>query len=77
MPGDMLQFAFVTLVAVAAGAVVVRRALGFIRPRAGHTGCAACPSAEGACAPSTQATGDVSHPAVLIRPSSHGTHLPR
>jgi hypothetical protein len=73
MSMEILQHAVVTLVALAASAVLVRRVFGFVEPRAGRTGCAGCPSAQGACGPTTQATSGatVHHPAVLIRTSAH------
>lgn len=70
---EILQHAVVTLVALAASAVLVRRVFGFVEPRASRIGCAGCPSAQGACRATTQATSGatVHHPAVLIRTSAH------
>jgi hypothetical protein len=72
MSMEILQHAVVTLVALAASAVLVRRGFGFVEPRAGRTGCAGCPSAQGACRATTQATSGatVQHPAVLIPTSA-------
>lgn len=73
MSMEILQHAVVTLVALGASAALVRRVFGFAGPRAGRTGCAGCPSAQGVCGATTQATSaaTVQHPAVLIRPSAH------
>jgi hypothetical protein len=69
---EILQHAVVTLVALAASGLVFRRVFGFVGRRAGGSGCAACPSAKGACGGSTQVTSDatVVHPAVMIRTSA-------
>lgn len=45
---ELLQHAVVTLVALAAGAVVIRRVLGFAAPPAKPAGCAGCPAARAA-----------------------------
>lgn len=65
---EILQHAVVTLVALAAAAVVLRRLFGFLSPRAEEPRCAGCPSTQGACAPTApQPGGGVVHPAVLVR----------
>ena len=73
MSGEMLQDALVTAVALAAGAMLVRRVFGFAGLGAGRSRCAECPSARGTCEAPAQATGGATtqHPAVLIRPSAH------
>jgi hypothetical protein len=52
IPLEFLQDGIVTLVAVAAAAVISRRMFGFVRPAA-TPGCAKCPSVSGACATET------------------------
>ena len=72
MPLDLVQDGLVTLVALAAGAVVFHRVLGFVR-REPKAGCGNCPSANGGCAtptPDRAASDPTSHPIVRIRPSS-------
>ena len=70
---EILQHAVVTLLALAAVAVLYRRIVGFAGPGAAGTGCDGCPSAERTCGTTTHAaTGAaVQHPAVLIRTSAH------
>ena len=74
MSMEILQHAVVTLVALAASAVLVRRVFGFIKPRAGRTNCAGCPSAPGTRGATIQPRSDAAlqHPAILIRSSAHG-----
>jgi hypothetical protein len=69
MSVDLLQDAVVTVAALGAGSLVLRRLFGFVRPAA-KPGCASCPSARGDCAtpaatepPSSPAT----HPLILVR----------
>ena len=69
MPGDLLQDAFVTLVALAAVAILFRRLWGAARPAA-TPGCANCPSAAGSCHVDTPADAPparAEHPVVFIR----------
>lgn len=70
---EILQHAVVTLVALAASALLCRRVFGFVGPGAGRTCCARCPSAEGACGATTHVTSGatVQYAAVLIRTSAH------
>jgi hypothetical protein len=65
---EILQHAVVTLVALAASAVLCRRVVGVVGHPAGRTECAGCPSAQGACRATTQTTSGatVQHAAVLI-----------
>jgi len=58
MSMEILQHAVVTLVALAASAVLVRRVFGSIKPRAGRTSCAGCPSAPGSCGATAQPRHD-------------------
>jgi hypothetical protein len=53
MSGEMLQNALVTLIALLAMVVIVRRIAGFVGLRANQTHCA-CPSSKGACGGSAQ-----------------------
>lgn len=66
---EIVQHAVVTLVALAASAVLCRRVFGFASPPAPGTGCAGCPSAQDACGATTQPTtgATVQHPVVLMR----------
>ena len=65
---EILQHAVVTMVALAAAAVVLRRLFGFLSPRAEQPRCAGCPSTESSCAPSPAPSGGGAvHPAVLVR----------
>ena len=67
IPLEFLQDGIVTLVAVAAAAVILQRVLGFVRPSTAR-GCAKCPSAAGACA--TEAPREsVALPLHLYRPA--------
>jgi hypothetical protein len=72
MPFELFQDAVVTLAALSAAAVVVRRVLGLVRPAA-KPGCTGCPSAPGACGTAPPRDGAAAvengHPLVLIRPS--------
>jgi len=69
---EFLQNAVVTLVALGAGGVVVRRVLGVGAPRSRPPGCAKCASGHDACGSTAPAAtgGIVEHPVVLIRSSS-------
>ena len=74
MSMEILQHAVVTLVALAAGTAVFRRAFRFARPlRAEESACSGCPSAQGLCGATTPSTSGatIQHPAVLIRTSAH------
>ena len=70
---EIFQHAVVTLLALAASALVFRRVFGFVGRSAGRSGCAACPSAKGSCGTTTQATSGatVVHPVVMLRTSAH------
>lgn len=72
MSMEIVQHAVVALIALAAGAVLVRRVFGFVGPRAGRTSCAGCPSAPGArgATPQPRTNATVEHPAVLMRSSA-------
>jgi hypothetical protein len=48
MTGDLLQHALVTLTALLAMVVIIRRIAGFVGVRAKQTPCA-CPSSKGSC----------------------------
>ncbi len=76
---EIFQHAVVTVVALAAGALVLRRVFGFLSPRAEAPRCAGCPSTQSACAPAaSQAGTGASHPAVLVRRADLRTSaLPR
>jgi hypothetical protein len=71
MSSDMLQYAVVTLVALAAGATLVHRVLGFIGLGAQRSGCAACLSARGTCAAQATGSAAVQPGIVLKRPPDH------
>ena len=74
---EILQHALVTLAALAATVVIVRRVLGFVGTRTKPTGCS-CPSGDGTCgAPgrgisAREAEATVHHVTVLNR-----QHTPR
>lgn len=66
-----LQHALVSLVALVAVAVLVRRLFGFARPSS-TPACANCPSAAGRCqvpAPVQRPVAHPAHPLVFVRPS--------
>ena len=70
-PMDLLQDALVTLVALGAGVVLLRRVTGVGRPSS-TPGCANCPSAAASChvaAPAQAPASRPEHPLVFIRPS--------
>ncbi len=63
----LLQDAVVTAVAFAAAFVVLRRMIGFVRPkRRDQPGCAHCPSGQAARRPDTN-----EHPLVFVKSSRH------
>lgn len=62
----LLQDAVVTAVAIWAGWIVFRRVAGFVRPKSAAPGCANCPSATGARAPSAD-----QHPLVFLKSPRH------
>jgi hypothetical protein len=73
MPLDLLQDGIVTLVAVGAGGVILRRVFGFMRP-ATKSACGSCAAGKSSCATdaatptTTRAPGTpATHPMVLIR----------
>ncbi len=71
---DLVQHAIVTLVAMAAVAVLLRRLVGVARPGAGAApACANCPSSAGSCQvgepPAATTAAPATHPLVLVRPS--------
>jgi hypothetical protein len=53
MTMELVQDVVVTAIAMAAAAVLLRRAMEFIGPSAG-TGCSSCPSRQRSCAPTEQ-----------------------
>jgi hypothetical protein len=65
---DILQHVVVTIAALGASVIVVRRVFGFFAPpRSQSTGCPSCPSATNSCAakPAATAAGG-EHPVVFI-----------
>ena len=80
--GEILQHAFVTLAALAAGVTIFRRVLGFVGTRARRTGCS-CPSGDGACGTpefGTSSKGNgatVHHVTVLTRQQTARSSTPR
>ncbi len=71
---ELVQHVIVTLVAMAAAGLVVRRLVGVARPAPGAApACANCPSNAGSChvAPPLDAAtaAPTTHPLVLVRPS--------
>ena len=68
----ILQHALVTLLALAAGAVLFRRVFGVAGTSAGKRGCTGCPSARRSGYANTPAAtrADVERPAVLIPTSA-------
>ena len=71
MTGDLLQHALVTLTALLAMVVIIRRIAGFVGVRAKQTTCA-CPSSKGSCTGSAQPpASDAPQPvALMIKPSA-------
>ena len=70
MTGDMLQHALVTLIALLAMIVIVRRVAGFVGVRAKQKQCS-CPSSKGACGGSVQPTASAaSQPLIMLKPSA-------
>ena len=67
MSSELLQTIVVTIIALAAGALVVRRVFVSTAPRPGQDGCAGCPSASSHAATPAKPAADVSHPVILIR----------
>lgn len=63
---EWLQHLTVTLVALAALVVIVRRVFGFLRPPAKGAACASCPSSKNTCAPSSAAEPPRSAPTMVI-----------
>lgn len=61
MSSEMLQYVVVTVIALAAGLVVIRRVFGLVGTRAKGTGCASCASGTGACGTHAQASGGEIH----------------
>lgn len=78
---EILQHAFVTLAALAAGTAIFRRVMGFVGRRARRTGCS-CPSGEGACGTPGHGTSSkgngatVHHVTVLSRQPAAGSSAP-
>ena len=72
---DLVQHIVVTLFALGAGVVIVRRVLGVVGDSK-KSGCESCASNQGACAPTASDAAPTHHVAVLIRrPSSQArTH---
>jgi hypothetical protein len=66
MSSDLIQTIVVTIVALAAAALVVRRLFVSTAPAPGQEGCAGCPSAQSHAPSKSKPAPDV-HPAVLIR----------
>jgi hypothetical protein len=70
---DLVQHALVTLVAMAAAAILLRRLVGIARPAPDAApGCANCPSGGGSCqtAPTAEpSAARAEHPLVVVRPS--------
>ena len=67
MSSELLQTIVVTLVALAAGVVVVRRVFVSTAPRPGQDGCAGCPSAPSHASTPAKPAAEVRHPVILIR----------
>ena len=73
-PMELLQDAIVTLVAVGAAGVLVRRLVAFAKPRrSGEIACSSCPSSTSSSTrrPSTPAHAPETHPVVFVRPRPH------
>lgn len=54
---ELIQDASVTLVAVVAAAVILRRVMAFVYPSKSASGCSSCASASSSCAPGGQQAG--------------------
>ena len=57
MSSEMLQYVVVTLVALAAGVIVIRRVFGSVGDGSKRSGCASCASGTAACGTHAQASG--------------------
>ena len=68
---DILQHVVVTLAALAAGWIVVRRVFTAVAPGAGAPQCASCPVAHGKSAPAAAPIGTeaspTTHPMILVK----------
>jgi hypothetical protein len=65
MPAELVQHAIVTLAAIGAGWVIVRRVFSFVKPAGGAAPkCASCPAAQGQKA---QPLSSEAKPLTLIR----------
>ena len=75
MSSEALQYVVVTLVALAAGVIVVRRVFALVGDRSKGGGCASCASGTGDCGPHSQASrgidratnGSAVHPLTVLR----------
>lgn len=71
MSGEMLQHALVTLIALLAMVVIVRRVAGFIGVRSKPAQCACPSSSKGACGGSTQPVASATpQPLIMLKPSA-------
>jgi hypothetical protein len=79
MTPELVQDGTVTLIAIAAAAVILRRVLALVPPpKSGHTACSSCASAQRACAAREQlgTPGEPVHVQLLRGSPSHSVPQP-
>ncbi|OFW07173.1 MAG: hypothetical protein A3H96_01870 [Acidobacteria bacterium RIFCSPLOWO2_02_FULL_67_36] len=70
---ELVQNGTVTVIALAAAAMILWRVIAFLRPSRAHTGCSSCASRQGACAATGQSSPAAGEPVPVqvLRRSPH------